>query len=102
MKAKFRNITVTLEEQVVQWARLEAARRKTSASRLLGGILRERIERMPEKHGYEAAMRCAAPWRGSPSSRRTANIYRARRRMSAPIFVDASVFPSDPASLSRL
>jgi hypothetical protein len=59
MKAKLRNITVTLEEQVVRWARLEAARRKTSVSRLLGGILRERIERMPEKHGYEAAMRRA-------------------------------------------
>jgi hypothetical protein len=53
MKAKLRNITVTLEEQVARWARMEAARKETSVSRLLGGILRER---MLEKDGYETAM----------------------------------------------
>ena len=54
MKAKLRNVTVTLEEQVARWARIEAARNETSVSRLLGAILKER---MLHDHGYERAMR---------------------------------------------
>jgi hypothetical protein len=56
MKAKLRNINVMLDEQVARWARMEAARKETSVSRLLGEILRER---MLDKDGYEAAMRRA-------------------------------------------
>jgi len=56
MKSSLRNITVTLEEGVARWARLEAARRETSVSRLLGGILKDR---MLEKDGYQRAMRRA-------------------------------------------
>lgn len=56
MKSKLRNVTVTLEENIARWARLEAARQDTSVSRLLAGILKER---MREKDGYEAAMRRA-------------------------------------------
>jgi metal-dependent amidase/aminoacylase/carboxypeptidase family protein len=48
-----RNVTVTLEEDVARWARLEAARKETSVSRLLSEILKER---MLEKDGYEGAM----------------------------------------------
>ena len=40
---RLRNVTVTLEEEVAQWARIEAARRDTSVSRLLGALLKERI-----------------------------------------------------------
>lgn len=56
MKTKLRNVTVTLEEPVAQWARIEAARNDTSVSRLLGDILKER---MLHHHGYEKAMRRA-------------------------------------------
>jgi hypothetical protein len=56
MKTKLRNVTVTLEETVARWARIEAARKETSVSRLLGTILKER---MHEKDGYDAAMRRA-------------------------------------------
>jgi hypothetical protein len=56
MKAKLRNVTVTLEEDVALWARLEAARNDTSVSRLLAEILKER---MIEKDDYERAMRRA-------------------------------------------
>jgi hypothetical protein len=38
---RLRNVTVTLEEDVAQWARIEAARRDTSVSRLLGEILKQ-------------------------------------------------------------
>jgi len=51
-----RNVTVSLEEDVALWARLEAARRDTSVSRLLGDILKERMAR--ENH-YDQAMSSA-------------------------------------------
>ena len=56
MKTRLRNITITLEENVARWARLEAARRDTSVSRLLAGVLRQH---MRETDGYEHAMRRA-------------------------------------------
>ena len=56
MKTKLRNITITLEERVARWARLEAARRDTSVSRLLASILKDH---MREKATYEGAMRRA-------------------------------------------
>lgn len=56
MKRQLRNITVTLEESVAKWARVEAARRDTSVSRLLAGILKSH---MHEKDAYESAMRRA-------------------------------------------
>jgi hypothetical protein len=40
---RLRNVTVTLEEEVAQWARIEAAKRDTSVSRLLGELLKERM-----------------------------------------------------------
>jgi hypothetical protein len=53
---RLRNVTVTLEEDVAQWARIEAARQDTSVSRLLGALLKER---MSAQDGYENAMRRA-------------------------------------------
>ena len=51
-----KNVTVTLEKDVARWARLEAARRETSVSRLLGEILKQQ---MLEEAGYDSAMRRA-------------------------------------------
>jgi hypothetical protein len=56
MKSRLRNITVTLEENVARWARLEAARKETSVSRLLGEILKQG---MIEEDEYQLAMRRA-------------------------------------------
>lgn len=42
-KPQLRNVTVTLEEDVARWARIEAARRDTSVSRLLGELLKEKM-----------------------------------------------------------
>ena len=55
-KPYLRNVTVTLEEDVAEWARVEAARRDTSVSRLLGELLKEK---MNARDGYEKAMRRA-------------------------------------------
>jgi len=56
MKAKLRNITITLEEELARRARLEAAKRDMSVSRLLALLLKNL---MREEDGYEAAMRRA-------------------------------------------
>ena len=52
MERRLKNVTVTLDEETARWARVEAARRNTSVSRLLGEILRER---MANEGVYEAA-----------------------------------------------
>ena len=51
-----RNVTVSLDEEVALWARLEAARRDTSVSRLLGDLLKERMAR---EGWYERAQEAA-------------------------------------------
>ena len=56
MRRKLRNITITLEENVARWARIEAAKKDTSVSRLLAEVLKQH---MHEKNGYETAMRRA-------------------------------------------
>jgi plasmid stability protein len=59
---RLRNVTVTLEEDVAQWARIEAARHDTSVSRLLGALLKERISAQhgPAAEAAEAAERLAS------------------------------------------
>jgi len=54
MSRNLKNVTVGLDPETARWARLEAARQETSVSRLLGGILRERME---AEEGYQAARR---------------------------------------------
>jgi len=49
-----KNVTVTMEDSVADWARMEAARRNTSVSRLVGEIL---AEKMRHDDAYERAMR---------------------------------------------
>jgi hypothetical protein len=51
-------VTVTLEEDVARWARMEAARRDTSVSRLLGSLLKERAK-AEDGSAAEAAERLA-------------------------------------------
>ena len=49
-----RNVTITLEEEVARWVRVEAARRETSVSRLVGEMLKEL---MMSEDAYEEARR---------------------------------------------
>jgi hypothetical protein len=49
-----KNVTVTMEDQVADWARIEAARRNTSVSRLIGEML---ADKMRHDDAYERAMR---------------------------------------------
>ena len=56
---RLRNVTVTLEEDVARWARMEAAQRDTSVSRLLGELLKERMS-VRNGSAAEAAERLAS------------------------------------------
>jgi hypothetical protein len=60
-----KNVTVTMEEAVADWARVEAARRNTSVSRLIGEML---AEKMRHDDAYERAMREALDFRSFGSS----------------------------------
>lgn len=55
-----KNVTVTMDDAVADWARMEAARRNTSVSRLVGEML---AEKMRHDDAYERAMREALEWR---------------------------------------
>jgi hypothetical protein len=48
-----KNVTVTMDDTVADWARMEAARRNTSVSRLIGEML---AEKMRHDDAYERAM----------------------------------------------
>ncbi len=48
-----KNVTVTLDREVARWARVEAARRGTSVSGMLGEMLEEK---MKSDEAYERAM----------------------------------------------
>ncbi len=48
-----KNVTITLDEKVARWARIWSARHDTSMSRMVGEMLRRKME---EEEGYEAAM----------------------------------------------
>jgi hypothetical protein len=48
-----KNVTITLDEDVAQWARVFAAKNNTSVSQLLGQILKEK---MAQENEYEVAM----------------------------------------------
>ena len=79
-----KNVTVTMEDQVADWARMEAARRNTSVSRLIGELL---AEKMRHDDSYERAMREALEFKSfgrsvrSPPSSRAA---KGSRRMPVP------------------
>ncbi|HVZ44618.1 MAG TPA: CopG family transcriptional regulator [Ramlibacter sp.] len=47
-----RNVTITVEDEVLEWARIEAAKRNTSVSRMMGELLAEKMRR---EDAYERA-----------------------------------------------
>ena len=48
-----RNVTITLDDSTAEWARVFAARHRTSVSRMLGELL---AAKMRQEEGYHAAM----------------------------------------------
>ncbi len=50
-----KNLTITVDEEVLRWAKVWAAQRDTSVSRIVGELLREKMHAQTE--GYAAAKR---------------------------------------------
>ena len=48
-----KNVTITLDEEVARWARIKAAHQETSVSRLVGEMLKEKME---QELSYRSAM----------------------------------------------
>ena len=48
-----KNVTITLDEKVAAWARIRAAERETSVSRLVGEMLKDK---MIEEETYQTSM----------------------------------------------
>jgi len=51
-----KNVTITVDEAVLEWARVEAARRGSSVSRMVGEML---AEKRRQEDAYAQAMRSA-------------------------------------------
>ena len=49
-----KNVTITVEDSVLEWVRVEAAKRGSSVSRLVGEML---AEKMRQEDAYAQAMR---------------------------------------------
>ena len=49
-----KNVTITVDESVLEWARIEAAKRGSSVSRMVGELL---AEKMRQEDAYAQAMR---------------------------------------------
>jgi hypothetical protein len=49
-----KNVTITVEDEALEWARIEAAKRNSSVSRLVGELL---AEKMRQEDAYQQAMR---------------------------------------------
>src|SRR5579872_2838917 len=93
-----RNVTITLDEDTARWARLEAARRDTSVSRLVGELLREH---MRSEERYEAAMHAYLARGGdeAPSSPvALSRTRRAPRPCRSSLTRTSSSTPATPAS----
>jgi hypothetical protein len=56
-----RNVTITLDEETARLARLEAARRDTSVSRLVGEMLRDHLAELDDYHRRERSWRARDP-----------------------------------------
>ena len=61
-----KNVTITVEDSVLEWARVEAARRGTSVSRMLGDFMAEMQRREDSyERAYLAWRTDERSWQGS-------------------------------------
>ena len=68
-----KNVTITVEDNVLEWARVEAAKRNTSVSRMLGELLGEKMRREDAyERAYQAWLHDDRKWRsdGKPYPKR--------------------------------
>jgi len=63
-----KNVTITVEDSVLEWARIEAARRGTSVSRMLGDFMAEMQRREDTyERAYLAWRTDERTWQAAPA-----------------------------------
>ena len=72
-----KNVTITVEDSVLEWARIEAARRGTSVSRMLGDFMAEMQRR---EDTYERAY---LAWRTDERTWKAKNALKTEARSAA-------------------
>ncbi len=72
-----KNVTITVEEPILEWARIEAAKRNSSVSRLVGEML---AEKMRNEGAYARAMHEALKFEAIPFEGRYLNRNEAHER----------------------
>jgi len=68
-----KNVTITVDERALEWARIEAAKANTSVSRLVGQMLAEKMRRDDAyERAYQDWRNASRVWRsdGSPYPKR--------------------------------
>lgn len=73
-----KNLTITVEDSVLEWARIEAARRGTSVSRMVGDFMAEMQQR---EDAYERAY---LAWRTDERSWQAQGLEKAIARSASP------------------
>ena len=73
-----KNLTITVEDSVLEWARIEAARRGTSVSRMVGDFMAELMQR---EDAYERAY---LAWRTDERSWRAHGAQKTIARSAVP------------------
>lgn len=98
-----KNVTITVDDPVLEWARIEAARRGTSVSRMVGDFLGEMQRREDAyERAYLAWRTDERTWRAGAAARRIHGFERSpahvgeapqplQRSLAQPVFVDTAV-----------
>jgi len=73
-----KNLTITVEDSVLEWARIEAARRGTSVSRMVGDFMAEMQQR---EDAYERAY---LAWRTDERGWQAQSVQKTAARSASP------------------
>jgi len=75
-----KNVTITVEDSVLEWARIEAARRGTSVSRMLGDFMAEMQRREDTyERAYLAWRTDERTWKAKDASKNAARSAAGKR-----------------------
>ena len=78
-----KNVTITVEDSVLEWARIEAARRGTSVSRMLGDFMAEMQRREDTyERAYLAWRTDERSWKAQGTSKNAARSASGKRAAS--------------------
>ena len=75
-----KNVTITVEEDALRWARKQAAEKNTSVSKLVGRMLEDKMRQTDEYWAAYEKMKRIEPIRGLAANRLTREEANERRR----------------------